>query len=58
MICPYCDENRKPRREDETSPAGWCVFVVLLVVFFPVCWLGLKMKRDKLTCRACGCRIN
>ena len=37
--CPYCDSSARPVVQSKISVGGWIVFAVLLLVFFPLCWL-------------------
>lgn len=56
-LCPHC-MNRFPLRfERRISTTGWIVFAVLLVVFFPLFWIGLLIKEDVWVCQACHARI-
>lgn len=55
--CPYCDSRAAPRLRSEISTGGWVVFVVLLLFFFPLCWIGLLMTEQHRTCFDCGARI-
>jgi hypothetical protein len=46
-----------PQIERSISTAGWIVFAVLLVVFFPLFWVGLLIKEDVHVCPACKTRL-
>ena len=52
--CPFCGSDRKPWYEEKVSTGGWIVFAFFLVVFFPLCWLGLLDKEEVRYCRDCG----
>ncbi len=56
--CPRCGAESLPYTTRKVSSAGWIVFAVLLVFFFPLFWVGLLMKEDVLVCPACDCRVN
>ncbi len=55
--CPRCSAQLFPRYERKISTAGWIVFAVLLVVFFPLFWIGLLIKEDVRVCPVCNLRI-
>lgn len=55
--CPYCDTPAPPEIRTKVSGGGWVVFVVLLLVFFPLCWVGLLMKDEYRTCYDCGVKL-
>jgi DNA-directed RNA polymerase subunit RPC12/RpoP len=56
--CDYCGTTRRPYITSVTSDAGWITFIVLLLVFFPLCWVGLLMTETRVTCSDCGRRLN
>ncbi len=56
--CPRCSSQILPRTEKKISTAGWIVFSVLLVTFFPLFWIGLLIKEDVRICPVCNLRIN
>jgi RNA polymerase subunit RPABC4/transcription elongation factor Spt4 len=51
--CPNCGTNAHPRIEEKISQGGWIVFAILLVVFFPLFWVGLLMKEKYQVCPVC-----
>ena len=55
--CPSCMSQFLPKTERRISTTGWIVFAVLLVVFFPLFWVGLLIKEDVHTCPSCSTRI-
>lgn len=55
--CPRCGSPTSPRIERKISTAGWVVFAVLLVTFFPLFWLGFFIKEDVAVCPMCGYRF-
>ena len=55
--CPRCGTQNLPHIERKISPAGWIVFVVLLVVFFPLFWVGFLMKEDVRVCPVCNLKV-
>ncbi len=56
--CPRCSNGQPPRYEKKVSTAGWIVFAVLMVVFFPLFWIGLLFKEDVPFCSVCNLRLN
>lgn len=55
--CPHCSSQMVPRMERRISTAGWVTFAVLLVVFFPLFWIGLLIKEDVPVCLACNSKL-
>ena len=55
--CPNCMSQFLPRIERRISTTGWIVFAVLLVVFFPLFWIGLLIKEDVQVCPSCSTRL-
>ena len=55
--CPHCGTQNFPRVERKISTAGWIVFAVLLVMFFPLFWIGLLIKEDVKICPVCNFRV-
>lgn len=56
--CPRCSSNILPSYTRKISTAGWIVFAVLLVTFFPLFWIGLLIKEDVMICPVCQTQIN
>jgi hypothetical protein len=54
--CTNCGSTYLPRMEKRISTAGWIVFAVLLVFFFPLFWIGFFIKEDVLVCQVCNAR--
>lgn len=55
--CPRCSSNQTPRYVKKVSTAGWIVFSVLMVAFFPLFWIGLLIKEDVPFCAVCNLRL-
>jgi hypothetical protein len=56
--CPRCSSQLFPRTARKISTAGWIVFAVLLVSFFPLFWIGLLIKEDVRVCPVCNLTSN
>jgi hypothetical protein len=56
--CPRCSTTFPPRVERQISTGGWITFAVLLVVFFPLFWIGLLIKEDVVQCQGCNLKLN
>lgn len=56
--CPRCASQLLPRIERKISNAGWIVFTVLMVTFFPLFWIGLLIKEDVRVCPICNLKSN
>lgn len=54
--CPRC-ASQYIRFEKKISTAGWIVFAVLMVTFFPLFWIGLLIKEDAQFCQVCNYKI-
>jgi DNA-directed RNA polymerase subunit RPC12/RpoP len=58
FACPYCGSDAPPRMKSEVSAAGWVLFVILIVlVCWPLCWIGLLIKDEYRVCRDCGVKL-
>lgn len=55
--CPYCGTTALPYRSGAISAAGWTVFALMILIFFPLCWIGLLIKEEYRRCAACGMRL-
>ena len=55
--CPRCASPLFPKVVRKISTAGWIVFAVLMVVFFPLFWVGLLIKEDVRVCSTCNMKI-
>lgn len=55
--CPNCMSQFLPKIEKRISTTGWIVFAVLLVVFFPLFWIGLLIKEDVHVCPSCKTKV-
>jgi DNA-directed RNA polymerase subunit RPC12/RpoP len=55
--CPRCGSQNSPQFVRKISTAGWIVFAVLLVTFFPLFWIGFLIKEDVRVCPICTTRI-
>lgn len=55
--CPRCSSQFYPKHVRKVSTAGWIVFAVLMVTFFPLFWIGLLIKEDVRICAVCNARI-
>jgi RNA polymerase subunit RPABC4/transcription elongation factor Spt4 len=55
--CPRCGTHQLPHITKKISAAGWIVFAVLMVFFFPLFWIGLLIKEEVRVCPVCNARI-
>jgi len=51
--CPRCASPNFPVYTRKISNAGWIVFAVLLVTFFPLFWIGFLIREDVKICPVC-----
>ena len=56
--CPRCSSQLMPKIVKRISTAGWIVFAVLMVMFFPLFWIGLLIKEDVRMCPVCNFQVN
>lgn len=56
--CPYCRSPMPPLTSTRVSTGGWVTFVVLLLLFFPLCWIGFFSKTSYQYCGQCGVKFN
>lgn len=56
--CPYCQSYQLPLTRKKISLAGWIIFAALLVVCFPLCFIGLFIKEDFRVCATCGMALS
>jgi hypothetical protein len=56
--CPYCQSNVGFIRDSKISTGGWIVFVLLLFMCFPLCWLGFFITDKFDVCGSCAVRLN
>lgn len=54
--CPRC-AGQFVKQERKISTAGWIVFAVLLVTFFPLFWIGFLIKEDVKICQICNFKL-
>jgi DNA-directed RNA polymerase subunit RPC12/RpoP len=52
--CPFCGSHEEPMVRQEMPQEGWIIFVVLLLVFFPHCWIPFVCMQKTETCYDCG----
>jgi hypothetical protein len=55
--CPRCGTQNAPYLTKKISSAGWIVFAILLVAFFPLFWIGFLIKEDVKVCSVCNIRV-
>jgi DNA-directed RNA polymerase subunit RPC12/RpoP len=55
--CYRCGSSERPYFSTVISEGGWVTFAVLLVLFFPLCWIGLLMTETRGRCADCGARV-
>jgi hypothetical protein len=55
--CPFCGLPEPAIRQRKISTAGWVVFAMLLVLCFPLCFLGLLITEEVLQCGMCGTQL-
>src|SRR5262249_27253452 len=54
--CHWCGSREPFIPRQEMGQTGWIVFVVLLIFFFPLCWLALFVQERFWVCADCGAR--
>lgn len=56
--CDFCGSTARPYVRTVISEGGWMMFVVLLIFFFPLCWIGLLMTESRVYCIDCNRRLD
>lgn len=56
-VCPFCRSPAGMRHHSKVSGGGWVFFFVFLVIFFPICWIGLLMRETTRYCLSCNTPI-
>ena len=51
--CPHCQSTAPPVVSKRISTAGWVVFFALLIICFPLCFIGLFIKEEYRMCSWC-----
>jgi predicted Zn finger-like uncharacterized protein len=51
--CPYCGSREIPLKTRQISLAGWMV----ILLCWPLFWIGMSMKEDHLECYDCGLKV-
>src|SRR6185369_1312947 len=51
--CTYCGGNVLVV-DRKVSTGGWIVFALMILICFPLFWIGLLMKEDYHRCGTCG----
>ena len=60
FTCPFCSNEGPPIITKQVNAMGWVLFVILLLLFFPLCWLPFVISgcKDEIRkCAVCGGRI-
>jgi len=55
--CPRCGSTARPYSSTVISDGGWIVFAVMMLVCFPLFWIGLLMTETRTVCSRCGLRL-
>ncbi len=55
--CPFCGSDEFPLRRSQISVGGWIVFAVMILVCFPLFWIGLLIKEEYRVCAECGMKL-
>jgi len=51
--CPHCQATAPPIVGKRIGTAGWVVFFALLIICFPLCFIGLFIKEEYRMCSWC-----
>jgi uncharacterized membrane protein len=58
--CPFCGKEGITTKREGLSGAGWAVFIVLIFVCLPLCWLPFVIdgcKEEVRRCASCGAKL-
>jgi RNA polymerase subunit RPABC4/transcription elongation factor Spt4 len=56
--CPRCSSQQLPVTQKRISTAGWIVFAALLLMIFPLFWIGFLIKEEVTICPVCNTKIS
>ena len=56
--CQHCGASSFPMVKRRISTGGWIAFGVLLVLCFPLFWIGLLIKEDYRVCGTCLAKLD
>lgn len=56
--CPHCSSRTIPVTRSKISGGGWAVFITLLLLCWPFCFIGLFMQNKYLACGECGTKLS
>ena len=54
FCCPYCRSSAPPTLREEVSQNGWIVMIALLLLCFPLFWVGFLIREPRRYCSSCG----
>lgn len=57
LQCPYCGTRAPGVIRSKVATGGWVLMVILLICFFPLCWIGLLIQEKYHSCSYCGARL-
>jgi DNA-directed RNA polymerase subunit RPC12/RpoP len=57
LTCPFCGMRAPALIKTKVSTGGWITLVVLLIVFFPLFWVGFLIREDYRACGYCGSKL-
>jgi DNA-directed RNA polymerase subunit RPC12/RpoP len=55
--CPYCGSTAPPIRRSKMSQAGLITLIVMVLLCWPLFWIGLLMTESYTVCADCGRQI-
>jgi hypothetical protein len=55
--CPHCGTSAPPQITRSISTGGWVVFVVMLLLCFPLFWIGFLIKEENRVCSMCMTKL-
>ena len=58
--CPFCNHEGNPVVSKQVSVVGWVIFVAILFICFPLCWIPFVVdgcKEEVRKCSGCGAKI-
>ena len=56
--CPYCQTTAPPLVARRISTAGWVVFGTMIIVCFPLFFIGLLIKEEYRQCSWCRATLS
>jgi hypothetical protein len=55
--CAKCGSRENPHKISKISTAGWVIMVVMILLCWPLFWIGFLIKEEYEVCGDCGVKV-